>query len=216
MLLLLGGSGLFLVMMAALFVPLESFAAGRLVLPDRRALWLGALLLIVDTQLMELGGEPVLGLLRSPAGPPTFARFVLAFVLADLAGYWVHRTMHRIPLLWRFHALHHAPKQAAVSWIDAWRQHPVDFLLHGLAVGIPGALLGASLGQLASVVLLRKAFTTLLHARVNWSFGAVGALLASPAFHRAHHADEKADFDRNFGGTFSVWDRLFSTSARER
>ena len=110
----------------------------------------------------------------------------------------------------RFHRLHHQATE--LSWLDAWRQHPVDFVLHGIAVGVPGALLGASLSDLASVVVLRKAFTTFLHANLAVSFGLV---LASPKFHGVHHSPDARDSDRNFAGTFPLWDVLFGTAQRQ-
>jgi sterol desaturase/sphingolipid hydroxylase (fatty acid hydroxylase superfamily) len=114
--------------------------------------------------------------------------------------------MHRVPLLWRFHRVHHEANE--LSWLDAWRQHPADFVLHGIAVGVPGALLGASLSDLASVVVLRKAFTTFLHANLAVNFGLV---LASPVFHGVHHSRDPRDYDTNFAGTFPLWDVLFGT-----
>ena len=59
----------------------------------------------------------------------------LVFVLSDLVGYFVHRAMHRVPMLWRFHKLHHEATQ--LSWLDAWRQHPVDFVLHWASPASP-------------------------------------------------------------------------------
>jgi sterol desaturase/sphingolipid hydroxylase (fatty acid hydroxylase superfamily) len=130
----------------------------------------------------------------------------LVFVLSDLVGYFVHRAMHRVPVLWRFHKLHHEATE--LSWLDAWHQHPVDFVLHGIAVGLPGVLLGASLSDLASVVVLRKAFTTFLHANLAVSFGLV---LASPDFHGVHHSADPREYDTNFAGTFPLWDVVFRT-----
>lgn len=200
----------FLVMMAGLFVPLEAFFPAQRTKPRARAMALGVALFVANTMLMQVLGVPVLqvvgvwGLARSGSA----ALAVLVFVLADLVGYWVHRAMHRVPLLWRFHRLHHEATE--LSWLDAWRQHPVDFVLHGVAVGLPGALLGASLTSLASVVVLRKAFTTYLHANVPGSFG---PWLASPAFHRVHHGADPRLYDTNFAGTFPLWDVLFGTQA---
>lgn len=209
---LLLGAGVFLAMMAGLFVPLEAFFPATPHRPAPRALATGAGLFVANTLLMQWLGVPVLRLVASSVSAverPGVARLVAVFVLADLVGYGVHRAMHRVPVLWRFHAVHHAPRH--VSWFDAWRQHPVDFVLHGVAVGLPGALLGASLSDVASVVLLRKAFTTFLHLNVRLGFG---VLLASPDFHRVHHGHAREDFDTNFAGTFPVWDVLFGTHRR--
>ena len=205
----LPGTLVFMAMMAGLFIPLEAFFPARTTKPSARARAMGAALLVVNTLLMQWLGVPVLRALGSVVDAPVTRSagvMVVVFVAADLMGYFVHRAMHRVPMLWRFHRLHHDATE--LSWLDAWRQHPVDFVLHGIAVGLPGALMGASLSELASVVVLRKAFTTFLHANLAVNFGLV---LASPAFHGVHHSAEPRDFDTNFAGTFPLWDVVFGT-----
>ncbi len=202
------GCAVFLLMMAGLFVPLESFFPARSARPSPRAVALGASLFVINTVLMQLLGAPVLRSLQLTSLTRNVGTVVLVFVLSDFIGYWAHRAMHRVPWLWRFHRLHHEATE--LSWLDAWRQHPVDFVLHGLAVGVPGALLGASLSDLASVVVLRKAFTTFLHANLAVNFGVV---LASPVFHARHHSADARDYDTNFAGTFPLWDVVFGTLA---
>lgn len=205
---------LFLLMMAGLFVPLEAFFPAHATKPTTRAMAMGAALLVANTFLMQWLGVPVLQALGALSGArqtQSGGVLVLVFVASDLMGYFIHRAMHRVPLLWRFHKLHHGATE--LSWLDAWRQHPVDFVLHGIAVGVPGALLGASLSELASVVVLRKAFTTFLHANLNVCFGLV---LASPVFHCVHHSSNPRAYDTNFAGTFPLWDVLFRTSRASR
>jgi len=205
---------LFLLMMAGLFVPLEAFFPARATMPSKRNMAIGASLLVANTLLMQWFGLPVLRALGSVVDAPqtrTLGIVVLVFVSSDLVGYFIHRAMHRVPALWRFHKLHHEATE--LSWLDAWRQHPVDFVMHGIAVGVPGALLGASLSDLASVVVLRKAFTTFLHANLKVSFGLV---LASPDFHAVHHSADPRDYDTNFAGTFPLWDVLFGTRPQRR
>jgi sterol desaturase/sphingolipid hydroxylase (fatty acid hydroxylase superfamily) len=203
------GCLVFLLLMAGLFIPLEAFFPARAVTPTRRAMALGAGLFVADTVLMQWLGVPVLDAVGSLVTAPatrSLGMVALVFVLSDLVGYFVHRAMHRVPVLWRFHKLHHEATE--LSWLDAWHQHPVDFVLHGIAVGLPGVLLGASLSDLASVVVLRKAFTTFLHANLAVSFGLV---LASPDFHGVHHSADPREYDTNFAGTFPLWDVVFRT-----
>lgn len=215
MLATLAGCVVFLAVMAGLFVPLELFFPKHAdASSGKRALAWGASLFIVNTLVMQWLGVPVLEVLRALV-PPLTARpsafvVVLVFVASDLFGYWTHRAMHRVPFFWRFHRLHH--EATHTTWIDAWRQHPVDFVLHGIAVGVPGALLGASLSELASVVVLRKAFTTFLHANLAVGFGPLRWAVASPEFHHHHHSADPRHFDTNFAGTFPLWDVIFGTA----
>lgn len=206
------GSGFFAVLMAGLFAPLEAFAGtGRFSRRDSTALPLALVLLVTNTVLMQLLGGRVLEALAelSPVAPSAaVGRAVAVFVLSDFLGYWLHRAMHRVPWVWRFHRLHHEATDDSMAWFDAWRMHPVDFVLHGVVVGIPGALCGVTAFELASVIVLRKAFTTFLHADLSWDFGPA---LASPAFHRRHHSADPREFDSHFAAFFPVWDVLFGT-----
>jgi sterol desaturase/sphingolipid hydroxylase (fatty acid hydroxylase superfamily) len=201
------GTLLFLALCAGLFSPLEAWSRAT---ANARAVATCAGLLVANTLLMELLGGPALDALaqQMPSlGPPSLPRVLAVVLLSDLLGYGAHRAMHRFPVLWRFHAVHHSPAQ--LTWVEAWRQHPVDALLHGLAVGLPGALLSASLSDFASVVLVRKAFTSFLHLAVPVGFGRFSLWLASPAFHHLHH-DARLQ-PCNFAGTFPFIDRLLGT-----
>lgn len=217
MLALLLGTTVFLVLMAGLFVPLEGWSprADFKVPPRTIALCVG--LLYVDVLAMELvGGAALDGLatLRPVVSDAGGLRIAVVLVLAELAGYAVHRLMHVVPWLWRFHAVHHAP--AELHWLAAWRQHPVDFVIHGIVVGLPGVLLGASLADFAAVVLLRKTYTTFLHANLRWRLRGLERFIATPDYHALHHSDAPQHRDRNFAGMLPVLDRLFGTHAHVR
>ncbi len=214
MLPLLFGTTVFLVLMAGLFIPLEGWWPRRAVTMPARTIGLCVGLLFVDVLAMECIGGAVLDAIagRGPAlESSSGARIAAALVLAELAGYAIHRLMHRVPWLWRFHAVHHAPMH--LHWLEAWRQHPVDFVVHGIVVGLPAALLGASLADFAAVVLLRKTYTTFLHANLRWRLRGLERWIATPDYHALHHSHAPQDRDRNFAGMLPVLDRLFGTHA---
>src|SRR4051812_4108821 len=207
------GALVFLAVSAGLLGPLERFFPHGGVRRGAGASAVCAALFVLNTVLMRAVGDPVLGWLEpfhAEAGRPAAWRIASAFVLSDLFGYAAHRALHRVPVLWRFHRIHHEATE--LRWLDAWRQHPVDFVIQGLAVGIPGALLGASLTDLVSVVLLRKLWTSFLHSDIRARFGPLEWVVATPAFHRVHHSADPAEYDRNFAGTFPFWDALFGTA----
>jgi len=211
------GALVFLAISAGLLGPLERFFPHGGVRRSAGASALCAALFVLNTMLMRAVGDPVLGWLeslRAPSGPPSPWRIAAAFVLADGCGYAAHRALHRVPWLWRFHRIHHEATE--LRWLDAWRQHPLDFVVQGLAVGLPGALLGASLTDLVWVVLLRKLWTSFLHSDIRARFGPLEWVLATPAFHRVHHSADPAEYDRNFAGTFPFWDALFGTAMLRR
>jgi len=214
MLPLLLGTTVFLILMAGIFIPLEGWCPRRTVDISARTALLCVGLLFLDVLAMEWIGGAVLdslGGLGSALAGASGLRIAGALVLAELAGYAIHRLMHRVPWLWRFHALHHEPMH--LHWLVAWRQHPVDFVVHGLAVGLPGALLGASLADYAAVVLLRKTYTTFLHANLRWRLRGVERWIATPDYHALHHSHAPQDRDRNFAGMLPVIDRMFGTHA---
>lgn len=209
---LLFGALFFLAISAGLFIPLE-FLFPRVEQRTRaRRMALCAGLFIFNTLLMSAVGGPLLRFIaeRIPENP-SLERILAALLIGDLLGYLVHRAMHRSPLLWKLHRVHHADVE--LTWLEAWRQHPLDFVVHGFAVALPGALLGASLSDLVAVVLIRKAWTSFLHANVRFRFGPLEWLIATPAFHLIHHSRDPRLFDRNFAGTFPLWDLVFGTYA---
>lgn len=211
------GTAVALLVMAGLLAPLENWFPVSPARPRARAVAACAAFFAFNTVLMQLVGAPVLEALEeqfTAVESPSWARLLAVLVLSDVAGYWMHRAMHRVPVLWRLHSVHHAPTE--LHWFEAWRQHPLDFLMHGLAVGLPGAVLGASLAEIASVVLMRKVFTAFLHANVRWRFGPLEWVLATPLFHRVHHSADPSDYDRNFAGTFAWVDVLFGTHRHAR
>ena len=77
------------------------------------------------------------------AAQPLWLQAVEVLVLSDLTIYWGHRLQHRVPLLWRFHAVHHSAEH--LDWLAAHREHPLDGMLTQLAVNAPALLLGATL-----------------------------------------------------------------------
>lgn len=167
---------------------------------------------------------------RDPIGigaGPSRVLATLAGLLAIELGYWfAHWLCHEIPLLWRFHELHHSA--TAMTPLTALRQHPVEIVLFavviGLSVGAAEELLAAVLGpgQLAislfgDNVLLLSYILTFHHLRhshlwmplPDW----LGYLMQSPAHHQLHHSREPAHQRRNLGFALTIFDRLFGTLA---
>lgn len=139
---------------------------------------------------------------------PGWLQAVEILVLADLAGYWMHRLFHR-GALWRFHAVHHATKD--LDWLSAARVHPVNEVATRVATLLPLFVLGFRGDLLAGAGPVLTFYALLLHANVPWSFGPLRHVLASPAFHRWHHTSEERGLDKNFAGMFPVWDLAFGT-----
>ncbi len=137
---------------------------------------------------------------------PFFAALLLALAIADFCGYVSHRLRHTFAL-WRLHAVHHAPEE--LTALTAARLHPIDEALDTIFIGVPVLLVGFPMPVYAALSPIFVVHTLLLHANVRWSFGPVGYVLASPRFHRRHHARDLPA--ANFAGIFSLYDLVFRT-----
>lgn len=151
------------------------------------------------------------GLLNQPFVPP-LAALALGFVLRSLVGYAIHVAMHKVPLLWRVHRVHHTDTQMDVS--TTVRFHPLEFMISMPILLAMAPALGISPLALMVYELFDAAMAVFTHANLRLSERldhALRLVLVTPAMHRIHHSAWQPETDSNYGATFSWWDRLFST-----
>jgi sterol desaturase/sphingolipid hydroxylase (fatty acid hydroxylase superfamily) len=139
---------------------------------------------------------------------PFWLQAIMMLVLADFAGYWTHRAFHR-RRLWKFHAIHHSSE--TLDWLSALRGHPVNEVLSRIATTLPLLAFGFAPAAAVWVAPAFAIFAILLHANLDWDWGPLRTVIASPRFHRWHHTTEREARDKNFAGLFPVWDLLFGT-----
>lgn len=170
-----------------------------------------AAMLAVDTIYTRLLGGHVV--IPGMVGWPWILRAIIGFVLSDMLFYWSHVARHRIPLLWRFHSIHH--EQSSMSMLTSSRNHPVDAMLSVLTIFTVFRLIGLpnDVGVVAAFAIGIHSYA--VHANVRSSFGLVGRFVISPQWHRVHHSTNPAHFDRNFGGNLTIWDHLFGTALKD-
>lgn len=130
-------------------------------------------------------------------------------VLMDLITYWAHRAFHTVPLLWRFHALHHSAKY--VRWSTTGRVHPLNELANYLVTVVPLALIGFPVNAVMPATPIVILFALFAHTQWDLSFGPLSSLFVSPRFHHWHHTHSHEGGNKNFANVFSIWDRLFGT-----
>ncbi|HTH49566.1 MAG TPA: sterol desaturase family protein [Candidatus Limnocylindria bacterium] len=143
---------------------------------------------------------------------PSWAHAVLALLLLDLWTYWWHRVCHLVPLLWRFHRVHHSDPQMDVT--TANRFHLGEIILSSLLRLPLLALLGIHFGELVL-------YETLLQVVVQWQHANIGlpptldrllgSLVVTPGMHKVHHSREQPETDSNFASLLPVWDLLFGS-----
>lgn len=171
--------------------------------------------------------EAVFGQLQPLSTNPvtvTLCFTLLLFLFDDLTRFLLHLAMHKIPALWEFHKVHHSAQ--VLTPMTVYRSHPLESFLYatrmalaqGTAVGISYYLFGPTLSMLdilganLFIFIFNMAGSNLRHSHVYWQWGNVlEKWLISPAQHQVHHSTNPAHFDKNFGTTLAIWDRLFNS-----
>lgn len=143
------------------------------------------------------------------AGQPWWIQFLEIMFLTDLVQYWVHRAFHRVPFLWRFHAVHHSAP--IMDWMASARMHFLEIVVLRGSTVLPMMVLGFAPSAMQAYVLLVYVHSTLIHANVRWNFDRVGRVLVTPRFHHWHHGLEKEAIDVNFAIHFPILDQIFGT-----
>ena len=143
---------------------------------------------------------------------PLWLEVLLTILLLDLAIWAQHLVTHKVPILWRFHRVHHADRDFDVT--TALRFHPVEILASmGLKIGL-GYILGppAIAVVLFEVILNGTAMFNHSNLRLPlWLDQLVRLVLVTPDMHRVHHSIHRHEHDSNYGFALSVWDRIFRT-----
>lgn len=143
-------------------------------------------------------------------GLPLWLQVPLALVVAEFGFYTVHRLCHAVPILWRFHAVHHSI--ADLDWLAAHRIHPLDVAATNVASILPLMLMGFSTETLIVRSALYFVQTHLIHSNVRLRLGPLEHVLASPHYHHWHHA--LGARPANFSAQLVFLDQLFGTLLR--
>lgn len=138
---------------------------------------------------------------------------LITFLALDFFGGWlVHITEHKIPVLWRFHVVHHADNNVDVT--TGLRHHPVESVLRGIfffaGIIVSGAPMYAVM-IFQTMLTLIVAFT---HANISLPARLdklLSYIIVSPNMHKVHHHWKQPYTDSNYGAIFSIWDRLLGT-----
>ncbi|MEO7394070.1 MAG: sterol desaturase family protein [Chitinophagaceae bacterium] len=137
---------------------------------------------------------------------------VIAVLALDFSSWLVHLVMHKTPVLWRFHLIHHSDTNVDVT--TGLRHHPGDSLLRGIFFIIFIFISGAPMYSVMiyqTLVVISTAFT---HANISLPQKldkALSYIIISPNMHKVHHHWKQPFTDTNYGAVFSFWDRLLGT-----
>ena len=171
-----------------------------------------ALLPVTAVSMALLVEEQGWGLFHASGSLPSWLVVPATVVLLDLAIYLQHILFHAVPVLWRLHRMHHADLDVDVT--TGTRFHPVEIALSMLLkFGVIAALGASPLGVLVFEVLLSTG-SLFSHGNLRLPLRADGMLrwiVVTPDMHRVHHSVAPEETNRNFGFTFSWWDRVCGT-----
>jgi alkylglycerol monooxygenase len=134
--------------------------------------------------------------------------WLLAAIAVDFFYYWFHRFSHEISILWASHAVHHQSEDYNLS--TALRQTSTGFLF-GWIFYVPLFMFGFPLVVILAVKAVNLFYQFWVHTQHVRHLGPLEAILMTPSHHRVHHGQNERYIDKNYGGIFITWDRLFGT-----
>lgn len=164
-----------------------------------------ALLLVAGMALVFGGIDPQL---VPVSARPLWQQSLAVLVIQDILLYWIHRAFH-LRAAWKFHAIHHSP--TVLDWMSMTRFHPVNNLLEFALADVVVVLMGFSPMTIAVLTPFNLVYSAMVHANLNWTFGPLRYVFASPVFHRWHHTRQEAGLNKNFASTFPLLDLIFGT-----
>jgi sterol desaturase/sphingolipid hydroxylase (fatty acid hydroxylase superfamily) len=152
-----------------------------------------------------------IGLLNQLSVPSDFL-LVLGVLILDFLIYVQHVAMHKIPILWRLHRLHHADLDYDVT--TGIRFHPVEIVLSLLYK--MGLILALGVDPVSVVIfeVVLNGMAMFNHANFKLPLGldrVLRLVFVTPDMHRVHHSSIQSETDSNFGFNISLWDRVCRT-----
>ena len=144
---------------------------------------------------------------------PIWAKLAFGLVLADFMHWAQHFLMHKVPVLWEFHKVHHSQRE--INFFTNHRVHFLDHLLFHLIAILPFLFLSFEIPQIYLIMVFLRWHPLLIHANIRTNLGPFKYVLVTPQSHRVHHSFAPEHHDMNYGCVLSVWDHLFGTQVRD-
>jgi sterol desaturase/sphingolipid hydroxylase (fatty acid hydroxylase superfamily) len=213
-----------LLILALLFMPLERLRPLDKTLPIVRkgfrtdlVHFFASHLLVGVTVLLTMapaawlfGGAIDVDFQRRVASQHVVLQVIEAMILADFFQYAIHRAFHEIPLLWRFHSIHHSSR--SMDWLAGSRLHLVDIVVTRAIAFVPLYVMGFSERALQAYLVIIAFHAVFNHANVDLPLHGLRWILTTPRYHHWHHTAEAHAVDRNFAAQIPAIDWLFGTA----
>ena len=143
---------------------------------------------------------------------PVWIEVVIGVAALDLFAYVAHVLLHKMPLAWRFHRVHHSEDEVDVT--TAFRQHPGETVWRVLWQLPAIVLFGLPLWVVVVYLTISAANAQLEHANIRLSHALdrlARLLFVTPNMHKVHHSRRLRETDSNYSNIFSIWDRALGT-----
>ncbi|MCG6148571.1 fatty acid hydroxylase family protein [Leptospira levettii] len=134
--------------------------------------------------------------------------WTFSVVLADFIYYWFHRHCHEINLFWATHVTHHSTQEMNLS--VAFRGNGLQRIFEYMYFLVM-ALLGIPWAMFLLSHRILKVYQFVVHTRFIGKLGFLEEFMVTPSNHRVHHGTQRKYLDRNHGGIFIIWDRMFGS-----
>ena len=150
-------------------------------------------------------------------GLPFAMKFALGLLIGEFGAYWGHRFLHEVPVLWKFHAIHHAAEE--MDWLVNIRVHPVETIMLKTFQFVPLFALGlVSIGSDSSSLLLvliplvGALWGYFIHSNIRWRFGFLEWVITTPVFHHWHHTNDSPRlYNKNYAFVLPIYDYIFGS-----
>ena len=144
---------------------------------------------------------------------PIWIAVIVAFIIEDFAGYWIHRLNHRVNIFWNRHIIHHSSEEFNLSC--ALRQSISNTFRFSAVFMIPAALLSIPPYFFVIIGPIHLFMQFWYHTQMIDKMGWLEYILVTPSHHRVHHAINAQYIDKNYSQIFIFWDKLFGTFQEE-
>jgi alkylglycerol monooxygenase len=139
--------------------------------------------------------------------------YLVAFVIIDFYGYWIHRIAHQVNFFWNKHAIHHSSEEFNLAC--ALRQTVSSFVNLFTFLLIPAAIIGVPTTVIVITLPIQLFLQFWYHTKHIKKMGFLEYILVTPSHHRVHHAINPEYIDKNHSQIFIIWDKLFNTFQEE-
>ena len=183
---------------------------------------MGTTYYFLGQQLVDMGARELVTFSMGPL-PEAIIACAITMLTFDFATYVAHRIMHKVPMLWDIHLVHHSPE--TLNIFSAYRQNPLDRLIRnstaGLFMGIglavfhvffPASVMEYKILGVGAGFFFVLFTVHLQHSHVPVHYPKwLQPILLSPHLHQIHHSVAERHHDKNFASIFPYWDKMFGT-----